>query len=103
MGSVTYLRPAMGRREAERLLADVEAAVAAGRHLGDRRCVLGDIILGLQRSQAHLLDVIEGLRVERPSQDPTLAAQIVCLDETCSMLHTNISIMIRKANRLITS
>lgn len=103
MGIVTYLRPAMGPDAAERLLAEVEAALGEGRDLGDRRGVLREIIDTLHIDQARLLDVIGGLRAGPSSDHPILAAQITRLDEACSTLHTNISLMLRRADRLIAS
>ena len=103
MGSVTYLRPVMNQAAVERMLVEVEAAVADGCDVGERRHVLRDSIAALKVDQERLLEVIEGLRAGPPSHDATVVAQLSRLDDACSGLHTNISLMIRKANRLLAS
>ena len=80
MAAIAYLRPPCSRAGTERLLADVERAIAAGIDLGDRREAMRDVTRDLRRNHALLRSAIEDLTRLGAALDPE-SARLVALIE----------------------
>lgn len=100
MAEIAYLRTHYNQEGAQRVMDDVEQAVAAGVELGDRRPMMNALTSDLHRNYERLLSAVVELRATDAGQDPTGPALVKAAEEACSDLLRRLGPMLGQADRL---
>ena len=100
MAALVHVRPRHSPAGARRLLAEVEAAVAGGAELGDRRVVIGELTRDLHRNFARLQSAIVELKAFGASCDPECLRMIRLGEQACAEVLDRLGPLLKQADRL---
>ena len=100
MASVVHLRPHFSQDGAQRLLTQVETAMAAGADLGDRRAVIGELTQNLHRNIARLQNAMVELRAHGMACEPDGARIIRASEEACAEVLGRLGPLLKQADHV---
>lgn len=102
MENVVCLAPKIAFLDAERLVADVEEAIAKGQYLGDRRSFLRGILASIREKRAPLLSALQSIAACRPALTESRRELVDGLDKLAASLLQDVDALIERVEHLLT-